>query len=254
MEVGKFLLLSFQFKFQFNFLWVWPVQFKFLFINWKPVLEPILTFLLCSAFFQPWNVTKRPHKTWCYLLYLSCGGQSVPWSLCQRCIEALSWVKGHQSHYCQDNGSSLGPILTKPHEKLLFRWEFLVEGRSEWDTTVPLTGKASDYQITNVTEYKFTVADSRLWYIGPTNQTNPFVWQMFVTCNPDHRLLYLSLFLFLFPLDGPLTNTYVQICVHICQHINMHRDTASVLSVPSLSCHAFHVFDCGCFELFKNDK
>lgn len=120
MEVGKFLLLSFQFKLQFNFLWVWPVQFKFLFINWKPFLEPILKCLLCSAFFQPWNVTKRPYKTWCYLLYLSCGGQSVPWSLCKRCIEALSRVKGHQSHYCQDNGSSLGPILTKPHEKLLF--------------------------------------------------------------------------------------------------------------------------------------
>lgn len=29
------------------------------------------------------------------------------------------------------NIRSLGPILTKPHEKLLFGWEFLVEGRSE---------------------------------------------------------------------------------------------------------------------------
>lgn len=70
-------------------------------------------------------------------------------------------------------------------------------------------GKASDYQITNVTTYKFTVADSRLRYIGPTNQTNSFVWQMFVTWNPDQSCSFLSLF----PLYGPLTNTYVQISV-----------------------------------------
>lgn len=142
----------------------------------------------------------KPHKTSlcdaiCSIFHMEV---KVVYEACVRgalkhCHESCERVS--KAWTVKTNISILGPILTKPHEKLLFWWEFLVEGRSEWDTTVPLAGKASDYQITNVTTYKFTVADSRLRYIGPTNQTNS--WQMFVTLNPDQSCslcLHFSLF------------------------------------------------------------
>jgi len=183
--------------------------------------------LVCMFFkFKKTHRPLKPHKTsFCDAICSIFNVEvKVVYEACVRgalkhCHESCESVS--KAWTVKTNISILAPILTKPHEKLLFWWEFLVEGRSEWDTTVPLAGKASDYQITNVTAYKFTVADSRLRYIGPTNQTNSFVTDV-CDMKSGSKLLSLSPFLSLFPLYVPLTNTYVQISVHTSTLTHAH--------------------------------
>lgn len=111
--------------------------------------------------------------------------------------------------------------------------------------TARVAGKASDYQITNVSINLLPAVDSRLRYIGPTNQTNVSFCVTDVCHRPQIACSLSSVF---------SANVLTNMCMQTSTHTYIHHNSAGLLSIPSLCFNTFHVFDCGAFKRFRDDK
>lgn len=111
-------------------------------------------------------------------------------------------------------------FLSKQQQKWLLRWEFLFEGKSEWDKTASVAGKTSDYQITNVTECKFTASSRQQTEIYGTNQSNKSLCVTDVVTQITDCVLSVLLF--------ACANVLTNMCRHAHKYSHRHLCTSQL--------------------------